>query len=380
MNKVGLVTIYAKNYGSVLQCYASKQYLMKQGFDCDALYHDISGAEKLTYWFNKAIKVLFYSIKYNGFFRFFIEDTKAQHTSIDSLTKESVQYLDDFTQNILQPKGYTVSQLKSIQNEYSFFLAGADQVWNGARIIDPFMFLCFCDDKRKVSIAPSFGVNKISKFNEKEFKKRLEGFAFLSAREISGQKIISSLTKKECERVADPVLLLKRDEWSEFGLRSKVSIEHQYVLVHFLDKPSDSTLRIINNIAKKKSLSIVCLSYPHDEYNQLDSFTFINGTPYDYIQLIENADFVCTDSFHTTQFSIIFNKNFLVFERNYTHKNSQQSRLDTLISIYSCADRFVQKGTEEIDYTKVDIAGDYKKITESEHDSLTLYLAKSLNM
>jgi hypothetical protein len=49
MNRIGLVTIYSKNYGSVLQCYATKKFLRNEGITCDTLYHKIDGKEKLLY-------------------------------------------------------------------------------------------------------------------------------------------------------------------------------------------------------------------------------------------------------------------------------------------------------------------------------------------
>lgn len=56
--------------------------------------------------------------------------------------------------------------------------------------------------------------------------------------------------------------------------------------------------------------------------------------------MIENASFVFTDSFHTSHFSIIFNRNFYTFERNYGHKNKQSTRIHNLLSTYECSERF----------------------------------------
>lgn len=382
MNRIGLVTIYSKNYGSVLQCYATKKFLSNVGIECDVLFHKLDRKERLLYWARKAAVICYNSMKYKGFFRYFVEDTKAQHKSINSLSKKSEIFLDKFTRNVLQPRGYTVSQLKrlSLRGEYSYFLAGADQVWNGARIIDPFMFLCFSENNKKISLAPSFGVDKIARFNEKEFKKRIETFYRLSARELSGQTMIVKLTNKSCERVADPVLLLSQADWKAFGNLSRLNTERGYIFVHFLDKPSDFSLSVINWISQKNSLKIICFAYPHEEYHIFTSFQFVDGSPYDYIRLIENASFVCTDSFHTTQFSIIFDRKFYVFERNYTHRNSQQSRLENLINLYSCEDRYINSECNNIERLDFGLNSSYRAKLCEEHDRVVLYLKSALGM
>lgn len=382
MNRIGLVTIYSKNYGSVLQCYATKKFLRNEGITCDTLYHKIDGKEKLFYRIRKAAIVIYYSVKYKGFFKEFVADTKAQHQSINSLSKKSEVFLDDFTRDILKPKGYTNAKLKmaSANGDYIYFLAGADQIWNGGRIIDPFMFLCFCENRKRIALAPSFGTGTISDFNKREFRKRIGSFYRLSARELSGQQLITELTNRRCERVSDPVLFLSREEWSLFGNKCKTQAEKNYIFVHFLDKPSDFAISVIESISQSYNLNILCFAYPHDEYGKLKSFEFLDGSPYDYVHLIEHACFVCTDSFHTTQFSIIFDKRFYIFERNYTHRNSQQARLETLTSLYSCEDRYIRKEFHSIESLDFKSDRTYKNTVIDEHNLLVDYIKSSIKI
>lgn len=184
------------------------------------------------------------------------------------------------------------------------------------------------------------------------------------------------MTGREAQRTADPVMLLTPEEWADFAVTG-VRREKPYIFVHFLDKPSSHTLHTIQELAEKKRLEIICFAYTYDEWNQFTEHTFLDGGPYDYVSLISQAAFVCTDSFHTSHFSIIFNRAFLTFERNYTHKNKQSSRLQTLFSIYHCENRYIVGA----DCQLADLfltPDNYDVIRDRERQNLIDYLGKSL--
>ena len=74
-----------------------------------------------------------------------------------------------------------------------------------------------------------------------------------------------------------------------------LAIKHQnYVFVHFLGTPSEGAIRCINQIASEYELSVVCFANNYNDYDALKSHIFVDGSPYDYVYLIENASFVCT--------------------------------------------------------------------------------------
>lgn len=339
--KIGLVTFFRDNYGSELQCYATKTFLEKNRYECDVIYEYCYGLDKIRKRFKSISKIALYSVLYRGFAKNRKNINKSIKSSGNSLTEESRFYLNWFCETVLRPRGleYGLLKDKRFANEYDYFIAGSDQIWGGGYLVQPFMFLEFAPDKKKIALCPSFGTDTIKKFNRKHFKKSISKFSKLSVREKSGQKIISELTGREVPILSDPVMLLDANEWHDFAKNSTVK-QQEYIFVHFLGIPNEHTIQFINQITSEFDLNIVCFANNYSVYDTLKAHIFVDGTPYDYVSLIENASFVFTDSFHTSHFSIIFNRNFYTFERNYGHENKQSTRIHNLLSTYECSERF----------------------------------------
>lgn len=373
--KIGLVTFFRNNYGSALQCYATKKFLQKNGYECDVLYEYSYGYEKLKNRIKYLSKIALCSLLYREFAKNRKEIKMSERKA--TLSKESKFLIDWFCETVLQPKGLEYSLLndKQFADVYDFFIAGSDQIWGGGYLVRPFMFLEFAPNEKKIALCPSFGVETIKKFNVRPFKKSIKKFKKLSVREKSGQRIIADLTGRQVPILSDPVMLLNIDEWHEFAENS--SIRHQnYVFVHFLDMPSASTIQSINQIAEILNSNIICFANNYSTYDSLKEHTFVDGSPYDYVSLIENASFVCTDSFHTSHFSIIFNRKFFTFERNYGHYNKQSTRIYNLFSTYECSERFINDAAIPEELLKV--TPNFDAIKEIKTKRIQEYLLSSL--
>lgn len=342
-SKIGLVTFFRDNYGSELQCYATKTFLNKNGYNCDVLYESSYGFERIKSRFKSITKIILFSIIYRGFAENRRYINQSVKLSGNSLTKESKFHLNWFCETVLCPRGveYRLLEDERFKNEYDYYIAGSDQIWGGGYLVKPFMFLEFAPDEKKIALCPSFGVETIKKFNVRHFKKAISKFPKLSVREESGQRIIEKLTGREVPILSDPVMLLDTDEWHGFAQNSSIK-QQNYIFVHFLGTPSEGAIRCINQIASEYELGVVCFANNYNAYDALKAHIFVDGSPYDYVSLIENASFVCTDSFHTSHFSIIFNRKFFTFERNYGHHNKQSTRIHNLFSTYECSERFIK--------------------------------------
>lgn len=344
--KIGLVTFFRDNYGSALQCYATKTFLKKNGYECDVLYEYSYGYEKIKSHIKHLSKIALCTILYRDFSKNRKQIRNSVSASGKSLTSESKFQLNWFYETVLQPRGLEYSLLKDkrFADAYDYFIAGSDQIWGGGYLVQPFFFLEFAPNEKKVALCPSFGAETIKRFNARHFKKSIGKFNKISVREESGQRIISELTGKKAPVLSDPVMLLDAYDWHDFAKASTTRF-HDYIFVHFLGTPSENAIQSINRIAAVLKLNIVCFANTYDEYDKLTDYTFSSGSPYDYVYLIENASFVCTDSFHTSHFSIIFNKRFLTFDRAYGHSNKQSTRIDNLLLNYQCSERFLHDGS-----------------------------------
>lgn len=377
--RVGLITFFRNNYGSELQCYATKHFLENHDIECDVLYIEEYEWEKIKSKITSLGKIIGYSILYKDFWANRKHIVSSIKGSSSTMLKESKFGLDWFCESILQPKGieYKLAKNRTFQKNYDYFICGSDQIWGGAYLVHPFMFLEFAEDTKKIALAPSFGVEQIKHFNTKKFKKEISKISILSSREESGARIIEQLTSRKVPRLADPVNLLTIDEWTAFAEKG-VKQKEKYIFVHFLNKPKEIALKSIRSLSKNYRLKILCFANDYVEFSNLGGYEKIGGTPYDYVSLISNACFVCTDSFHTSQISIIFNKSFFTFERNYGHENSQSSRLQNLFSLYHCMDRFITN--ERINVLELSTAvPNFKEIRNNERMGISDFLLNSIH-
>lgn len=347
MDKIGLITLWAKNYGSALQCYALKSEIEARGYDCQVLGECETGLDKISHYVKELFSVLFLTIRYPSFFTKYIVMRNAIKFSANSISSDSDFRLNRFCETMLRPQKYSMSRLRGLAqcDEYRFFIAGSDQIWAGNRKIEGFFFLTFVPPEKRVAFAPSFGTERVEDFNRKSFAREISKFSKISVREESGQIIIKDLTGREVKRIADPTILKTRNEWSEFARGSRIIKKiksSKYIFVHFLDEPSDVALQCLNYLSNMKGLKVFGFAYPHESMCNIRQYHMVEGDPVDYVALIEHAEYVLTDSFHTSLFSIIFEKVFFTFVRQYRHSGSQQSRIYTLLKLTDYNSRLIK--------------------------------------
>ena len=94
---------------------------------------------------------------------------------------------------------------------------------------------------------------------------------------------------------------------------------------------------------KRTGLKIVALQHL-DEYIPSDE-GFANETPYDvgpaeFLNYVRNSEYIFTDSFHCSVFSILYKKNFLVFSRfSENAMQNTNTRIDNLLSLTNLSQR-----------------------------------------
>lgn len=374
MNKVGLVTLYRNNFGSILQCYATKKYLENKGYTCDILSYKESKV-------NQKVKNIFYnlyrSVRFKGYFNFKYKMKESFKVDLSILHNETIYKMNKFVDEVLKPCDYTWNELKKIGNdsEYKAFIVGSDQVWNISSGMTKGYYLEFCPKHKRVSLAPSFGISTIPSFYEAKVKKGLKGFNVLSVREETGCEIIKKIDGREAIRLPDPTILLTKNDWKFFSLNSSIKIKDKYILLHFLNKPNETALKIINEISEKNNLKVIILSYYYANFERLKNIELYEADPYDYVKLIDEAEYVFTDSFHTTLFSINLEKLFYTFHRQYSHNCVQSSRIVDLLQRYSLSNRLIESYDQFIAVNKLEMIIQSQKLIY-ERNKIENYLSK----
>ena len=248
-------------------------------------------------------------------------------------------------------------ELKEFAKVYDRIIVGSDQVWNPAVTgNDMNFYLEFCEDNRKkASYAPSFGVDHIAPEDRNKIAGLLSQITYLSAREERGKELIFELTGRDVPVVLDPTFLLDREEWRT--MKKPSGAKGDYVFVYTI-KPSPKLYLTARAFAQKHGYKVVTIS--GGIHGVLDKFNPKKSTvsgigPAEFLDLIDNATYIFTNSFHGAAMSIILNKDFFVEFSSETN-----SRLVSLVNHFGLHSSIID--CDDFDYALRSI--DYEKVNQ----------------
>lgn len=306
--KVGIVTISsAHNYGCMLQAWGLQEYVKKLGYEVDIinlrldcidtlykplnLYKGLKNAKRFrklrsALWLNLKKKGIHANRKYKKFESFIahqLHTTKCYH---------SYQELVD----------------SKVGDNYDILITGSDQVWNGAITggLNRAFFLNFTKKPvRKLSFASSVGKTELKDYEKEFFKHYLKNFDAIAVREESAKMMLTPLTDKQIDVVVDPTLLLDVNDFDK--LKKPSRYKKGYIFVHVIN--ADNQVRpIAEKLSKLTGLPVIH-NRPDKRYsNELGRFD--DAGVEEFIGLVENAEYVVTNSFHATVFAIIYQRKF----------------------------------------------------------------------
>lgn len=211
-----------------------------------------------------------------------------------------------FQRDAKRSRKYTRENIKEANGLYDMFITGSDQVFN-LKLTgdDSTYYLDFVDKGIKASYAASLGIYLPDQ--RKRYQQYLKPFDYLSVRENSAAEIFEKELGIEAEVMPDPVFLHTAEEWKKLMGVSNVT-KYKYVLVYSLVE-NEELYAIANKVAKDKGLKVFAVTKALRPMGRADKYLRNTG-PKEFIELIANADYVVTNSFHGTAFSIIFEKQF----------------------------------------------------------------------
>ena len=314
MKKVGTITFWwsKENYGQILQCFALLRFLRNSGYD--AFLIKLYNNPKNHSYLRKAKTLLKYLLHPKQLkHRINLRDENAvfkQNGRIQARTeKEFPRSFENFleknipsTQNI-----YTTKTLFANPPDADAYICGSDQIWGSGLV--PEYFLQFAKQGvKKIAYAPSLG-GYIPSSNEKaKIKQYLSSFSWITLREKQGVEVLKSIGIADCEKVPDPTLLLTSEDYRKlYDNQNFFEIKRPYILLYLLGNPIDLEIRSIYDFAQQHGLEVKYVASQGRE----DSFEKIYPTIEHWLYLIDNADYVITNSFHGTVFCLQYHKKFL---------------------------------------------------------------------
>ena len=379
--KVGILTIYKKNYnyGGILQAYALNKKITDMGYDCKTISYV---GEKNAIYPSKIAQLEQYSkleaikkIKEKVFSKFKTKKFK-------KIFNERKKKIDDFKMNCIpNTEIYTDETLGINYRNFDYIISGSDQVWNPNTVTYAYLQQFEHDNIKKISYAASISRNALTDRDKKVMIPAIKDFDYISVREETAKKILKEEIKNHIDVVLDPTLLLDKEEWK--NVESEIcSVDGKYVLCYFFSN-SKKYRRIISDYCKVNNLKLIYIPYAKQEFNFYDlkgkGETVDTPSIQEFIKLIDDAEYVITDSFHGAVFSIIFEKKFFVVDREKNTKVSMNSRLHDLLKKLDIKDRLVALDENSIENIDKDI--NYKqikiKLNELKKDSIN-FLEKAL--
>lgn len=302
------------NYGANLQAYALRRCICELGWDCKTI--DIRSEKQK----NNEISLR--------------RDVKGLIINIFTLLKmkklkEGRKRFNDFDYDVEnrvviectdgEPDFKKLSAREALADVY---IVGSDQVFSPV-LMSPLYFLDF-DTKgaKKISYAASIGVGNIPKEKEKYYKEHLEEFSTISVREESAKKILSKFVDRDINVNIDPVFLVNKEHWIEIEQPYWNLNADEYIFVYFMYRPKGLN-DYLRELHKKTKLPIVLVDTTafRNIYNNVQ---ILDAGPREFVWLLHHARMVVTSSFHGTAFSIIFEKEFIVFNNPATTERIEQ--------------------------------------------------------
>ena len=346
--KIGIITWHTgPNYGTNLQAIALQWYLRKEGHTVYLIDYN----EQLTRWnYNKTI-----TEKIKGKIYHFINSyANYKHgkeiVSRDDHLRASICQKCNLTDYVV-----TVEDFIDCCNTFDLIVVGSDQIWNPTWYA-PLYYLDYEGiNTGRISYAPSIGLNFIPYDIIPKIRHGLGKFHAISVREESGAKLLKNISPVQPVVTVDPTLLLTSSEWIELFPQKTRYIEQNYVLSIFLTD-NYCHWRAAKKFSIDKGLEHVIVPYMAFSYFQ-KGIICADTDLSKLLNLIQHAEYIITDSFHMTIFSLIFQKQFYVITRFKKKKQSSTNeRVRNILRIidqnqrlqkYNCK-RIIE--SDDIDY------------------------------
>lgn len=254
------------------------------------MYQVISGRKGLGPMLKDCSHLLFYKVLKRKYFCF--------ESFLEHKLKTTQEYIN-------------IDELKKASLDYDYVICGSDQIWKpGISDFDEAYLLPFVSCK-KIAYAPSYGPYRPFPLEYVEmFKRNLQDFKAISVREEGTKQVLhESIGIDNMEVVCDPVFLLDKDKW-EALIPEKPIISGKYIFFYSLFADGEM-IRMAKELSHKTGLPVVSSNFStiHDLTSGFRKV--LDCGPLEFLNLIKNAEIVCTSSFHGTALTLILNKQII---------------------------------------------------------------------
>lgn len=329
--KLGILTLpFNNNYGGYLQAYALMTVLKQEGHDVELIYRQHNKLKvPLVYYITNVVKRILH-MPHGPFL-----------LTRESLLRWKGKLMMPFVDKYIYPRTKPLQSTEELrdaveQGIYDVIVCGSDQLWRPDYVPNIENFFCSFlkgNKPKLISYAASFGSDKPVYTEEQRIEcgEAIARFAAVSVRERSGIDVIRNLgwkPKVSPQVVLDPTMLLTKEHYESL-LPKTPSLSKGKVFCYVLDQ-SPHAQKLIIEVCEKTGLEPFHIIDP-ERWKRSD---YLMPSIEDWLAGIRDAEYVVTDSFHGTVFSIIFNKPFVV----YVNNDRGSDRFLTLLEYFNFVD------------------------------------------
>lgn len=292
MKKICIVTVYlskSRNCGSYLQA-KSLQDFLKDKYGADVYFLD----DGYKYTKKSILKEFLYSLKHFklGEFKVYFSERKM------------------YTKLYKKMKSISLEELNEHRDDY-IVIYGSDEIWNASSSKYYSTKLLFgIGIKKGPAISYAVSINNATKNDFKqlpfanEFENVIHNLNAVSVRDDYSKEILQYSYGIDAKVVYDPTFLNN----SYLDIRPNI-VKKPYLFIYVFRKLDDDLVIKIKQFAKENHL-LICGA----NIFQAPIEKMFNKNPQTFLNLMKNADYVITDTFHGTVFSILYNKKFVCCE------------------------------------------------------------------
>lgn len=374
--RIGILTLpFNNNYGGYLQAYALMTVLKRMGHEVELINrrrNKPSLKQRIKYFLLGIRGLMVKSKKHN----FFIDGEK-------EYMHRGKAMLGFVEKNIL-PMTAPIYNAKDLQMKYGakydVYIVGSDQVWRPIYVPDVrdyFFRFVTGNVAKKIAYAASFGTSH-PEYNHdicNEICRLITRIDHIGLREVEMRDVIQNYgwqPKRPMEVVLDPTMLLTREHYLDIIKDWKPTVKSQEKLLDYILDHNMQTERLL---VKAEEFLCVKRSDIIDTKHWKEK-KYVMPSIEEWLYSIANAEFMITDSFHGTVFSILFNTPFAVHINN----NRGADRFHTLLGHFNLQNRIVKNEKELVDILQISTDWDsVNKMLEKKRQASMSFLKKSIN-
>lgn len=325
------------NYGNIIQRYALQEFLHQNGYNFVS-YVDPYSAPRDVYKISKRIKV---KTPLRVVKRFLNYQKPYWYIPKYSEIYPDAERLDNIINFV--NKNILIKPFDPDDN-YNNYIVGSDQVWRdwwGDREVLGYYFFNFLKDRKanRIAYAASFGKDKIEDImgvkDADYIRPYIKQFNSISVREASAIELINKTWGiKGVDEVADPTLLLDKNDYSKLIEKSNVKYEKiQPIFTYVLGETPE-----IQSFIQKVQYTREQAATHIRAHSGGDTSTILKPVE-SWLKGFRDAELVVTNSFHGMMFSIINNTDFIIIGREV----GGLSRIKDFLDKYGIEGRFVDE-------------------------------------